>query len=96
MPLLLISGIEVIIAILCQKSKKFRVFLNGNPLTLYEKSAFVRKNLIKSRLTQEDVIAQVRINGFKDMNEVSKVILERTGKMSVLPKQESTPNQSGG
>lgn len=96
MPLLLISGIEVIIAILCQKSKRFRVFLNGNPLTLYEKSAFVRKNLIKSRLTQEDVIAQVRINGFKDMNEVSLVILERTGKMSVLPKQESTPNQSGG
>lgn len=95
MPLLLISSIEVIIAIICQKSKRFRVFLNGNPIILYEKNAYIRKNLVKTRLTQEDVEAQVRINGYKDMSEVSKVILERTGKMSILPKESNTPNQSG-
>ena len=94
-PPLFIASIEVAIAIICQKSKKFRSFLNGDPITLYEKGAFIRKNLIKTRLTQEDVAAQVRINGFSDMNEVSKVILERTGKMSVLPKASNTPNQSG-
>lgn len=93
-PLLLIASVEVLIAILCQKSRKFRIFLNGNPLTLYEKSAFVRKNLIKSRMTEEDVEAQVRINGFKGMKEVSTVVLERTGKLSVLPKEETKPNQS--
>lgn len=94
-PLFLISSIEVLIAILCQKSRRFRIFLNGNPIILYEGRAFIRKNLIKTRLTQEDVEAQVRINGYKDMSEVSKVILERTGKMSVLPKESNTPNQSG-
>ena len=71
-------------------------FGNGNPLTLYENDSFVRKNLIKTRLTQEDVISQVRINGYSDMTDVSKVVLERTGKMSVLPKESNTPNQSGG
>jgi uncharacterized membrane protein YcaP (DUF421 family) len=30
------------------------------------------------------------------MTDVSKVVLERTGKMSVLPKESNTPNQSGG
>lgn len=95
MPLLLISSIEVLIAIICQKSKRFRVFLNGNPITLYEKNAYIRENLKKTRLTQEDVEAQVRINGYKDTSEVSKVILERTGKMSILPKESNTPNQSG-
>lgn len=94
LPLLLIASVEVLIAILCQKNRKFRIFLNGNPLTLYEKSAFVRKNLIKSRMTEEDVEAQVRINGFKGMQEVSTVVLERTGKLSVLPKEETKPNQS--
>ncbi len=95
MPLLLISSIEVLIAILCQKSKRFRVFLNGNPITLYESNAYIRENLKKTRLTQEDVEAQVRINGYKDMSDVSKVILERTGKMSILPKESNTSNQSG-
>ena len=94
-PLLCIALSEIIIAIACQKSKRFRIFLNGNPLTLYDNSAFIRENLKKSRMTQEDVEAQVRINGFKTMDEVSTVILERTGKLSVLPKENQTPNQSG-
>ena len=95
-PLLLIASVEVVIAILCQKSQKFRTFINGNPITLYENGAFNRKSLIMTRLSREDVAAQVRINGYSDMTEVSKVILEQTGKMSVLPKGPSTPNQSGG
>ncbi len=94
-PVLLISSTEVIIAFVSQKSKKFRVLLNGNPITLYENDGFINKNLIKARMSEEDVEAQVRINGFDNMSEVKQVILERTGKMSVLPKEASAPNQSG-
>ncbi len=95
LPLLMISSIEVIVSFISQKSKKFRVFLNGNPITLYENDAYIDKNLVVARVSTEDIEAQVRINGFADLNEVSKVILERTGKMSVLPKNDSQPNQSG-
>ena len=95
LPLLLISSTEVIISFASRKSRKFRVLINGNPIVLYEKGAFDEKNLTKARMPTEDVEAQVRINGFEDMKEVSKVILERTGKMSVLPKKSATSNQSG-
>jgi len=94
-PLILLSSIEVIVSFLSRKSKWFRVLLNGNPIVLYENSEFIEVNLTKARVSTEDIEAQVRINGFPDMNEVSKVILERTGKMSVLPKQNAQPNQSG-
>ena len=33
-PLFLMSSIEVLIAILCQKSRRLRIFLNGNPIIL--------------------------------------------------------------
>ena len=95
LPLLMISSIEVIVSFISQKSKKFRVFLNGNPITLYENDAYIDKNLVVARVSTEDVEAQVRINGFASLKEVNKVILERTGKMSVLPKICATPNQSG-
>ncbi len=95
LPMLLISSFEVMISFASRKSKKFRVFLNGNPIVLYEKSHYLEKNLTKARLSTEDIEAQVRINGFESLQEVSKVILERTGKMSVLPKKNNTPNQSG-
>lgn len=95
MPLLLLSSVEVIVSFASRKSKRFRVLLNGNPITLYEHSAFIEENLTRARVSTEDIEAQCRINGFATMDEVSKVILERTGKMSVLPKNGANSNQSG-
>ena len=95
LPLLMISSFEVLISFFSQRSKKFRIFLNGNPITLYEKGKFIDKNLIKARVSTEDVEAQVRINGFKNLEEVSYILLERTGKMSILPKDDPSPNQQG-
>lgn len=95
MPLLMLSSIEVIVSFISRKSRRFRILLNGNPITLYESEKFIEENLTKARVSTEDIEAQCRINGFETMDEVSKVILERTGKMSVLPKKNSTPNQSG-
>ncbi len=95
-PLLIISSLEVVISFTSQKCKWLFLFLNGNPLTLYQNGKFDLKALTRARVTVEDVTAQVRINGFKDMDEVETVILERTGKMSVLPKGDPMPNQSGG
>ena len=95
LPVLLISSLEVIVSFACQRSKKLMVLLNGNPILLYEKGNFVNKNLIKTRISAEDVETQVRTNGFKDLNEVDKVILERNGKMSVLALSEEPQNQNG-
>ena len=96
LPMLMIASLEVVVSFASQKSRRFRVFLNGNPITLYANGGFIEKSLVKSRVSREDVEAQCRINGFSKMSEVDRVILERTGKMSVLPKQSPTPNQSGG
>ena len=94
-PLLLISSLEVVISFISRKSQKFRVLLNGNPITLYENNRYIEQNLTKARVSREDIEAQVRINGFKSVDMVDSVILERTGKMSVLPKGDPMPNQSG-
>ena len=94
-PLVILSSIEVIVSFASRKSKRFRVFLNGNPITLFTDGKFIEENLTKSRVSTEDVEAQVRINGFKNLGQVSEVILERTGKMSILPKEDNQPNQSG-
>ena len=95
LPLLMISSFEVVVSFASRKSKSFRVFLNGNPITLYEKGKFIEINLTKARVSADDVEAQVRINGYASLKEVGTVILERTGKMSVLPKGNPNPNQSG-
>ncbi len=94
-PLLLLSSIEVIVSYLSRKSRSFRIFINGNPITLFVNGKFIEENLTKARVSAEDVEAQVRINGFRNLGMVDEVILERTGNMSVIPKDDNMPNQSG-
>jgi uncharacterized membrane protein YcaP (DUF421 family) len=91
----MISLLEVVLSFIALKSGRFRKFLNGDAITLYENGSFIRKNLFSVRMSQEDVEAQVRINGFENLGMVKTIILERTGKMSVIPKDNPTPNQSG-
>ena len=95
LPVLLISSIEVIISFACQRSKRLLVILNGNPIVLYENGGYIDNNLVKTRVSTEDVETQVRINGFKGLEEIDKVILERTGKMSILSKGDQAQNQNG-
>ncbi len=94
-PVVMISLLEVVLSFIALKSGRFRKFLNGDAITLYENGSFIRKNLFSVRMSQEDVEAQVRINGFENLGMVKTIILERTGKMSVIPKDDPTPNQSG-
>lgn len=96
LPLALISSFEVIVSHFSKKSKKFGNFLNGTPIILFENGAFIEKNLEMTRISEEDAAAQMRINGYASLDEVEKIILERTGKMSVLPKDKEPRKNQGG
>ncbi len=99
LPLLIISGFEVIVSFACQKSDWFRQFLNGNAIQLVKNGKYIEKNLEKARVSTDEIDTQIRINGYENIKEIKSVFLERTGKMSVLPyDSQNTPreNQSGG
>lgn len=94
-PLCVIGSFEVILAQLCRICTPFRHFLEGKPVTLVKNGVYLEQNLAKTRISREEVDAQIRNNGFASIAEVDTVILEQTGKMSVLPKpQRNNPQQS--
>ena len=45
-----------------------------------------KKEMLKSRLTIDELISQIRQNGVFDLSEVDYAILEENGKMTVIPK----------
>ena len=85
LPLLVIGSLEVTVAFFCAKSRTFRRLVEGNPVELVRGGAFVQRNLDKTRISREEVLAQIRQSGYRGLEEVDAVILEQTGKMSVLP-----------
>ena len=86
LPLLVIGCLEVIVAFFCAKSRTFRHLVEGNPVELVRGGAFLQDNLDKTRISREEVLAQIRQNGYRGLEEIDVVLLEQTGKMSVLPK----------
>lgn len=88
-PLAVISSAEVVFSFFESRSVRFLRFMSGNPIILLDSGGYIEKNLRMTRISREDVEAQIRTSGYAGPDEVEKVILERTGKMSVLPKRES-------
>lgn len=84
-PLCVIGSFEVILALLCRKYAPIRHFLEGRPIELVKNGQYIEQNLTRTRISREEIDAQIRNSGYAGIGEVDRVILEQTGKMSVLP-----------
>ncbi len=87
-PLLLVASAEVITAFISQKSKRMRLFLDGEPITLMKDGKYITENLEKARVARDEVEAQARLKGYEDMKRIKTVVLEQSGDMSVIPWEE--------
>ncbi|MBO4452609.1 MAG: DUF421 domain-containing protein [Clostridia bacterium] len=95
-PLAVISCAEVAVSFFTSRSKKLLSLISGDPLCLLSGGKYDEKNLKRARISKEDVEAQIRINGYTGPEQVDYVILERTGKMSVIPKQGAQSGNNPG
>lgn len=86
-----IASLEVITAYVCRKSPLIRGVLDGKPLVLVAKGRVLEQNLTKARISTDELFAAIRGSGLKGMEEVSYVILEQTGTLSVIPAAHAAP-----
>lgn len=86
MPVVLIGAFEVLVAAACRRSPRIRAFLQGEPIILVRDGRILQKNCDTSRISEDEIMMTLRIEGYAALSEVSLVTLERTGKMSVLAK----------
>lgn len=97
-PLLLLASMEVISSFIASRSPKIRKILDGSPVILVYKGEFQHKSLGKTRITIDEVFSEIRASGYRGIEEVDYVILESSGKMSVIPKAANdalTPGDIG-
>lgn len=73
------------------KSVKWRRFLNGTPLILFDNGNFKVDSLKKSRLDLNELLGECRNQGYFNFKDIQTVILETNGKISVLPKSDKKP-----
>ncbi len=86
--LLSFSLVVLIMSYLSIKSEKANKIINGEPTVLMENGQFVFNNLRKCQIPIETFLEQCRLKGYYDLEMINYAILEVTGEISFLPKEE--------
>ncbi|MDF2632948.1 MAG: hypothetical protein K0Q85_1544, partial [Caproiciproducens sp.] len=68
---------------------KFDRFVEGKTLLLIYKGKIIRKNVVKAKLTMDEIMEAIREHGVSKIEEVDLAVLEVDGNISVLSNEFS-------
>ena len=77
------------------KKVNFRFFVEGKPVVLFENDKIYLKSLDKAKIDLNELLMNCRMNGYFELNELDKIILETNGKFTFYPKTSSRPLKLG-
>lgn len=77
-------ALQYIVAKLDVHLKLVNKVLKSDPTLLYHNGSYLEKNMKKMRITHQDILQEVRLVGGTVMENVTAVILESNGKLSVI------------
>lgn len=95
-PIIVLLCVATILSVLSAKSIRFRALLCGRPSIVVENGMVLEKELRKNRLTVDELMEELRLQGCPDFRDVKFAVLETNGMLSVLPytaQQPVTPAQ---
>ena len=90
-PILTLLSVTMILSVLTMKSVRFRALLCGRPSVVVRNGAVDQREMAKNRLTVDELLEELRIQGYTDLSVVKYAILETNGQLSVLPYANQKP-----
>lgn len=84
LPLLVLGLLEVLLAFISTKSRRFRLFMDGKPSLIVCRGKINYHEMIKQRYSMDDLLLSLRINGIKNISEVEYAFLENNGVLSIF------------
>lgn len=90
-PIITLLFLQTCFALLQLKSEKIRLILSGKPSILINKGNLDLKELKKEKFNLNDLIEELRLQGYYNISDVEYAILETSGKISVIPKTNLSP-----
>jgi uncharacterized membrane protein YcaP (DUF421 family) len=90
LPMLLLVAIQILLAFVSLKSKRFRDMMDGQPSIIINKGKIDEYEMRKQRYNFDDLLLQLREEGIINIADVKYAILEPSGKLSVFKKGESS------
>ena len=73
------------------KSIRFRALVCGRPTVIIRDGKVLQQNMARNRFTVDELLEQLRSQGYSDISAVKYAVLETSGQVSVLPYTKDSP-----
>ena len=90
-PVAILAIMEMTISYLSLHREGFRRLVTGSPSIIIINGKICEAELRKMRYNLNDLLEQLRIKGFHNIEDVEFAILETSGQLSVIPKSQKRP-----
>ena len=97
-PILTLTIAETTLSFLNLKSRKIRKFISGTPVVLIKNGKIIENELKHLRMSTDDLMEELRVNGTPDICDIEYGIFETNGNLSVILKSNArttTPDDLG-
>ena len=88
-PALLLLSFEIILSTVKNKSEKLKRRIEGEPVFLIYRGKLRQRALDENRLSVNELLSELRIQGAADISDVEYAVLEQNGNMSVVTKRDT-------
>lgn len=88
-PIVVLSGFELITSSISLKSKKFRTLVSGKPVIIVRNGEIDQKAMRELRFSVDDLMESLRGKSVFDIRDVQYAIVETTGQVSVFQKHDA-------
>lgn len=90
-PIAVLLCLATILSVLSVKSIGFRTLLCGRPSIVISDGVIVERELRRNRLTVDELLEELRIQGYVDLQAIKFAVLETNGQLSVLLRTSQLP-----
>lgn len=90
-PIVTLLCLSMIISFFSLKSIRFRGVVCGYPTVIIRDGKIMQTNMARNRFTVDELMEQLRCQGYSDISAVKYAILETSGQISILPYTKDGP-----
>ena len=97
-PIITLLCLTMILSVATMRSVRLRALLCGKPSIVMQNGKLRQQEMRKVRMTADELLEELRLQGITDLNTVKYAILETSGSLSVLLYEDCqplTPRQMG-
>jgi uncharacterized membrane protein YcaP (DUF421 family) len=82
-----IALLQVAASYASYRFQSVRPVLDGEPMVLVEDGRVLERNLVRERITRDELAVAARLNQIESLDKVRWAVLETSGQISFIPKE---------